>query len=186
MWGGERHRPGVAHLPCAARLPRAPPDDVGPHLEVVDHHRGQGGRRVEQTAVDNQDADLPGLHACMWRGGRGTNGWEEGMRKGVGGPQPVEARGSRSPPGCVPPALHQAAGPLSPKPPQTPGCRRWVAGCWDGPQPDCSSHAHVPHMAADPTQLPYRLLALSPKLPHTRLQAPPPSPLRSIASHLSS
>lgn len=33
-------------------------EDVPPHLVVVDDHGGEGGRRVEDAAVDDQDADV--------------------------------------------------------------------------------------------------------------------------------
>ena len=40
-------------------------DDVGPHFEVVDDHGGEGGGRVEDGAVDHQDAHLLGANAGL-------------------------------------------------------------------------------------------------------------------------
>ena len=39
-------------------------DHVTAHLEVVDHHRGQRGGRVEQRAVDHQNVDVTRRQAC--------------------------------------------------------------------------------------------------------------------------
>lgn len=64
---GEVDRNGAG---AAAHAAQVIADDVGPHLEVVDHHGRQRGRRVEQAAVDHQDANLLGVDArlrSVWR-----------------------------------------------------------------------------------------------------------------------
>mmetsp|Transcript_5393 Transcript_5393/g.11879 ORF Transcript_5393/g.11879 Transcript_5393/m.11879 type:complete len:258 (-) Transcript_5393:671-1444(-) len=50
---------------AAAHAREVVADDVGAHLEVVDHHGTQGGGGVEEGAVDDQDANLLGLHTCL-------------------------------------------------------------------------------------------------------------------------
>eukprot|EP00983_Pelagomonas_calceolata_P039128 1137053-Pelagomonas_calceolata.AAC.4 len=63
----------LQHLVCkvdgdgagaAAHAAEVVTDDVGAHLEVVDHHGAQRGGGVEQAAVDHQDPNVLGSYAC--------------------------------------------------------------------------------------------------------------------------
>lgn len=54
--------------PSSQDLPHAPQvvrHDVGPHLEVVDHHGGHGGRGAEDAAGGDDDVNVVGLEASL-------------------------------------------------------------------------------------------------------------------------
>ena len=49
----------------AAHAAKVVVDGLAAHLEVVHDNRAQGGSGVEEGAVDNEDANLMGLHTCL-------------------------------------------------------------------------------------------------------------------------